>query len=94
MLKYKRDEREVRQQVTKRGKERKKEIFFSPKIIKSSKHDEEREKGKGIYLLKVETWDGQNARRKKKERKIKSKKKKREREKKIKKGDCFPNGKN
>ena len=61
MLKYERDEKEVRQQVAKRRKERKEKGFFFLtvlqliKIIKSSRHDEEREKGKGIYLLKVET---------------------------------------
>ena len=60
MLKYERDEKEVRQQVTKRG-EREKKRKFSPqsliiKIIKSSKvTKKERKKEKGIYLFKVET---------------------------------------
>ena len=86
MLKYERNEKKIRQQVTKRG-EREKKGNFSPqslivKIIESSKSDEERKKEKGIYLLKVETWYGQKPREKKKERKTRLKKqKRREREK-------------
>ena len=64
MLKYKRDEREVRQNMTKKGKGEK--------------------KGKGICFLKVEIWEGQNARKKKMEQKIwKKKKEKKMREKKL-----------
>ena len=60
MLKYEMDEKEVRQQVTKRGKREKKRNFslqsWTIKSIKLSKvTKKERKKEKGIYRLKVGT---------------------------------------
>ena len=82
MLKYEMDEKEVRQQVTNRGK-REKKRKFSPqsltiKIIKSSKVTK---KERRIYLLKVWNMIRPKAEREKerKENKIKEKEKERER---------------
>ena len=57
MLKYERDEKEVRQQVTKRGK-REKKRKFSPqsltiKSIKSSKVTKKERKKKGFTSLRL-----------------------------------------
>ena len=94
MLKYEMDEKEVRQQVTKRGKKEKKRKFspqsLTIKIIKSSKvTKKERKKEKRIYLLKVWNMIRPKAEREKerKEDKIKEKEK---RERKKEKRNCLP----
>ena len=76
-----------------RGEREKRKGNFSPQslIIKLTKSSKITKKEKGIYLLKVETWDGQKPGKKKKERKtILKKKKRREKERKKEKRNCLP----
>ena len=85
MLKYEMDEKAVRQQVTERGREKRKGSFFPPELnnqaYKVVKSDEERRKKEGLTSSRFEIWYGQKPREEKKERKTRLKEKKREREK-------------
>ena len=95
MLKYKMEEKAVRQQVTERGKREKKRKFLPPELnnqaYKVVKSDEKRKKERRAYLLKVWKMIRPKAEREKerKENEIKEKEKG-ERERKKEKWNCFP----